>query len=58
MSVKPWKILESSYVRKNVRLDRCETAYGQIIEPLILEYGTWVNVLAITEQKETLLIQQ
>ncbi len=58
MSVQPWKILESTYLRDNVRIDKCETSNGKIIEPLILEYGTWVAVVALTKQQEVLVIRQ
>ncbi len=58
MTVKPWKVLESSYLQKNIRIDKCETPSGKILEPLILEYGTWVAVVALTKQQEVLLIKQ
>jgi 8-oxo-dGTP pyrophosphatase MutT (NUDIX family) len=58
MSITPWKVLESNYIRNNARIDRCETPNGHIVEPLILEYGIWVNVLAITEQGEVILVKQ
>jgi len=50
MSITPWKILESNYLRSNVRVDECETSNGKIIEPLVLEYGTWVTIVALTKQ--------
>ncbi len=58
MSIKPWKVLESSYLQKNIRIDKCETSNGSIVEPLIFEYGTWVVVVALTRQQEVLLIEQ
>src|SRR5919108_3184803 len=58
MSITPWKILESNYLRNNVRIDKCETSNGKIIEPLVLEYGTWVTIVALTEGQEVLLIKQ
>ncbi|HET9911121.1 MAG TPA: NUDIX hydrolase [Anaerolineales bacterium] len=58
MSVKPWRVLESSYLQKNIRIDRCETSNGKIVEPVIFEYGTWVAVVALTKQQEVLLIKQ
>jgi len=58
MSLKPWKVLESNYLRENVRIDRCEISNGLIVEPLVLEYGNWVNVLALTEKKEAILVRQ
>ena len=58
MTISPWKILESNYLRSNVRIDKCETSNGKIIEPLVLEYGNWVTILALTKQQEVLLIKQ
>ena len=58
MTIRPWKILESNYLRSNVRVDKCETSNGKIIESLILEYGTWVTIVALTKQQEVLLIKQ
>lgn len=58
MTITPWKIIESSYLRSNVRIDKCETFNGKIIEPLVLEYGTWVTIVALTKQQEVLLIKQ
>ncbi len=58
MSIQPWKVLESKYLRKNIRIDTCETSNGKIVEPLIFEYGTWIAVVALTKQQEVLLIKQ
>lgn len=58
MTITPWKILESNYLRNNVRVDKCETPDGKIIEPLVLEYGTWVTIVALTKKQEVLLIKQ
>jgi ADP-ribose pyrophosphatase len=58
MTLKPWKILASTYLRDNVRLDCCELPNGQILEGTILEFGTWVTVLALTREQEVVLIRQ
>jgi len=58
MTITPWKVLESNYLRSNVRIDKCETSTGKIIEPLVLEYGTWVTIVALTKDQEVLLIKQ
>lgn len=58
MRVRSWRVLESSYLKENVRIDKCETSSGKIIEPLILEYGTWVTIVALTKRQEVLLIKQ
>jgi len=58
MSITPWKILESSYLREKIRLDKCELANGKIFEPIVFEFQTWVAVLALTKNQEVLLIRQ
>ena len=58
MPIRPWRVLESNYLRNNIRIDTCETPNGKIIEPLILEYGTWVTIVALTKQQDVLLIKQ
>ena len=58
MPIHPWKVLESKYLGKNVRVDTCETSNGKILQPLILEYGTWITIVALTKQQEVLLIKQ
>ena len=58
MALKPWKVLESSYLRSNVRVDKCETSTGKIIEPLIFEYRSWVTIIGLTKQNEVLMIKQ
>ena len=58
MTIIPWKILESNYLRSNVRVDTCETSNGKIIKPLVLEYGTWVTIVALTKEHEVLMIKQ
>ncbi len=58
MPIKPWKILESSYLRKRIRLDVCELPNGKILEPLVFEFHTWANVLALTRDQQAVLISQ
>ncbi len=58
MSITPWKVLESNYLRKNIRIDKCETSNGKVVEPLIFECGTWVAVVALTRQQEVLLVKE
>ena len=58
MTIKPWKILTSTHLRDNIRLDRCELPNGQIIEGTVLEFGTWATVLALTKAQEVVLIRQ
>jgi 8-oxo-dGTP pyrophosphatase MutT (NUDIX family) len=41
-----------------VRLDQVETKNGETFEPYVFEYGTWVNVIALTRDREVVLINQ
>ena len=58
MTIKPWKVLESTYIRENVRIDTCEISNGLVVEPLVREFKPWVNVVALTPAHEIVLIKQ
>jgi 8-oxo-dGTP pyrophosphatase MutT (NUDIX family) len=58
MTVKPWKILESHHLHKNVRIDKCELPNGEVIDGFVLEYGDWVTVVALTKEQEVVLVRQ
>ena len=58
MSIKPWKVLESTYIRDNVRIDTCEISNGLVVKPLVREFTPWVNVVALTPIHEIVLIKQ
>lgn len=58
MPIRPWRVVESNNLGKNIRIDNCETSNGKIIEPLVLEYGTWVTIVALTQRQEVSLIKQ
>ncbi len=58
MTIKPWKILSSTHLRDNIRLDRCELPNGKTIEGTVLEYGNWVTILALTKEQQVVLIRQ
>jgi ADP-ribose pyrophosphatase len=58
MTIKPWKILESHYIHKNVRIDQCELPNGMTINGFVLEYGDWAIVFALTKQQEVVLVRQ
>ena len=58
MTIKPWKILESHYIHKNVRIDQCELPNGMTIDGFVLEYGDWATVFALTKQHEVVLVRQ
>jgi 8-oxo-dGTP pyrophosphatase MutT (NUDIX family) len=58
-----WSILKSEYIVKDrwssLRADTCRMPEGKIVAPYyVLEYPTWVNVFALTKQKEVVLVQQ
>lgn len=58
-----WTIMKSEHLVKDrwisLRVDTCKMPNGKIVTPYyILEYPSWVNVVAITKQKEVVLIQQ
>jgi len=62
MSLEPWKILSSKYLYKTngvaLRIDQCEINNGTIFEPYVFECGTWVNVIALTKEREVILEKQ
>jgi 8-oxo-dGTP pyrophosphatase MutT (NUDIX family) len=62
MSLKEWKVLSSTYLYKSstlaMRIDRCEINDGIIFEPYVFECGTWVNVIALTKNREVVLVKQ
>ena len=62
MSIKPWKILDSKYLYKSngvaLRIDQCEIPNGNVFEPYVIETGTWVNIIALTKNREVILEKQ
>jgi 8-oxo-dGTP pyrophosphatase MutT (NUDIX family) len=58
MTLEPWKILESSYLRPWLRVDRCQLASGRVFEPVVFEFQSWANVLALTPDQEAVLVRQ
>lgn len=62
MSLTPWKILSSKYLYRSngvaLRIDQCEIPNGNIFEPYVIETGTWVNVIALTKDREVVLVKQ
>jgi ADP-ribose pyrophosphatase len=58
-----WKLLSSQYIHKGkwatLRNDTCEMPNGTIVDDYyVLEYGTWVNGVAITEEGKVLMVKQ
>ena len=58
MTIKPWKVLESSYIRPKFRIDRCELANGGHLNALTMEFQSWANVLALTGDGNAVLVRQ
>lgn len=62
MSLKPWKILDSKYLYKTngvaLRIDQCEIPGGNVFEPYVIETRTWVNIIALTKDREVILEKQ
>lgn len=61
--IKKWKILESEYLIKRpwltARRDKVQLPDGTVHpEHYILEYPTWVNVIAITPEGKFLMVEQ
>jgi len=58
MALKPWKILESNYLRPRYRFDNVELPNGKVFEATALEFRTWASVLALTKNQEVILVKQ
>ena len=58
MTLKPWKILESTYIRPRIRIDQCDLPNGNLLEATIFEFRNWANVLAITKDQQAVLVRQ
>src|SRR5258705_10930315 len=58
MSLKPWKVLESSYFHPRLRLDKVELPNGKFLDATIFELSSWANILALTKDHEAVLVKQ
>jgi ADP-ribose pyrophosphatase len=58
MAIRPWKILESHHLHKNVRIDTCELPNGKVIDGFVLEYGDWATIVALTKDQKVVLVRQ
>jgi ADP-ribose pyrophosphatase len=58
MTIKPWKILESHNIHKNVRIDKCELPNGMTIDWFVIEYADWATIIALTKQQEVVMVRQ
>ncbi len=59
----PWRVVESRVTYEDrwlkVRSDHCVTTLGRVVAPYhVLEYPTWVNVVALTDEGQVVLIQE
>lgn len=58
-----WTVEKSDYVIKDnwiaLRADTCKMPNGRVVAPYyVLEYPTWVNVVAVTENNDVVLVRQ
>ena len=56
-----WQLLKSEYIVQDrwlsLRADTCQLPNGRIVAPYyILEYPTWVNVVALTKNHHVVLV--
>lgn len=58
MSITPWKVLETIYIRPRFRIDKCELKGGKLLDANIFEFRSWGNVVALTPENEVVLIRQ
>lgn len=58
MSLTPWKILASRYIHPRFRIDRVELVNGKVFEPIVFEFRSWANVVALTKNNEVVLVKQ
>lgn len=61
--LKPWRTLSSEYLIKGkyltVRVDKCDLGNGRTIDDFhILEYNDWINVIALTDAGNVVLIRE
>ena len=58
MPIKPWKVLETNYFRPRFRIDKCELPNGNLLDATIFEFRVWANVLALTKNRQVILVRQ
>lgn len=58
MSLEPWKVLESTYIRPRFRVDKCALPNGKFLDATIFEFRSWANIVALTANNEAVLIKQ
>ncbi len=58
MPLRPWKILSSKYIYKQVRIDQVELPDGHLLEGFVLEYRDWATVVALTPDQQVVMERQ
>lgn len=63
MNEMDWEILKSRYIHRDkwvsLRVDTCRMPDGKIVEPFyVLEYPDWVNVVAVTDNQEMVMVRE
>ena len=58
MTIKPWKILESSYPFPWIRVDKCELANGNLLDATTFQFRAWANIVALTKDNQVVLVKQ
>jgi 8-oxo-dGTP pyrophosphatase MutT (NUDIX family) len=58
MTVKPWKILETSYPFPWLRVDKCELGNGNLLDATTFQFRSWANIVALTKDNEVVLVRQ
>jgi 8-oxo-dGTP pyrophosphatase MutT (NUDIX family) len=58
MTIKPWKVLETSYFRPRFRIDKCELGNGNLLDATIFEFRSWANIVALTKGGQVVLVKQ
>src|SRR6476620_5266589 len=64
MHIMEWKVLESEYLFNDepwltIRREKCELPNGKIMPAYyIIEYPTWVSVLALTKDNKAVFVKQ
>lgn len=58
MTIKPWKILETSYPYPWIRVDKCELGNGNLLDATTFQFRSWANIVALTKENAVVLVKQ
>lgn len=58
MTIKPWKVLETSHPFPWIRIDKVELANGNLLDATAFEFRSWANIIALTRDNEVVLVKQ